>query len=367
MAQKLLILGIRGVPAKHGGFETFAEFFSVYLKNEGWEVTVYCQEEGQGEMYTSEWQGVKRIHVPVKGDNVFSTILFDCKSVWHASRQEGVVLTLGYNTGILSILYLLFGKRNVINMDGVEWRREKWSTFQKFWLYCNEWLAARMGSHLIADHPEIKNHLMRHTAAKKITVIPYGAEDISSADASPLTQYDLTPGGYAIIIARAEPENSILEVVRAYSELSLDFSLVVLGKYELDSNAYHREVVEAASENVIFLGAIYEKETVQSLRHHARVYLHGHTVGGTNPSLVEAMGAGNAVIAHDNDFNRWVLGEGGIYFDGHKSLCQALISCTDREQLKLQSKAVKKRFLSEFRLEVIHQAYMRVLNSLAGR
>ena len=115
------------------------------------------------------------------------------------------------------------------------------------------------------------------------------------------------------MIARAEPENSILEVVQAWSRKPRGCKLVVLGKYEA-GHAYQRAVQAAASAEVVFPGAVYEKPVVQALRFHARFYVHEHQVGGTNPSLVESLGTGNAVLAHDNAYNRWVAGDAGVYF-----------------------------------------------------
>lgn len=363
MPNKLLILGIRGIPACHGGFETFAESFALFMQRQGWEVTVYCQEVGHAPVYTSDWKGIRRIHLFVKEDSAQGTVLFDYKSVRHATTQEGVVLTLGYNTALFSIFYRLCGKRNIINMDGVEWRRDKWCFYQRVWLYCNEWLGARLANHLIADHPEIKKHLQRHTRAKKITVIPYAAENITHAEVSLLEPFGLTSNGYGIVIARPEPENSILDIVMAFSKLSskqaLDFKLVVLGKFEAEKNTYHRQVLEAASDNVLFVGAIYQSNIVQALRYHARVYIHGHTVGGTNPSLIESMGAGNAIVAHGNAFNRWVIGEGGIYFEDEASLDRALLKCMDDDLLVSHSKVVKQRYLATFRFDMIHHAYLK--------
>ena len=187
----------------------------------------------------------------------------------------------------------------VINMDGVEWRRQKWGGVAKAWFWINDWAGCWLGNHLVADHPEIKKHLATRVSASKITMIPYGSDRVDAADHSLIAPYGLTPDSYAILIARAEPENSILEVVRAWSRQPRGCKLVVLGRYFPD-HVYQRAVQAAASEEVTFPGAIYEKPVVQALRFHARFYVHGHQVGGTNPSLVEALGAGNAVLAHDN-------------------------------------------------------------------
>jgi len=310
----LILLGIRGIPAQHGGFETFAQYLSAYLVLQGWKVTVYCQEEGNAAVWESEWNGIHRIHIPVSGSGAFSTIVFDLRSIIHSLRHEGIYLTLGYNTAVFNLLHKLKGKDNVINMDGIEWKRQKWGRGAKLWFWVNERFGCWFGSHLVADHPKIAEHLATRVSKDKITMIPYGAINILNADETVLERFGLEKNNYAILIARAEPENSILEVVTAFSVHSRGVKLVVLGNYSPENNAYHRAVINAASEEVVFLGAIYEEDIVNALRFYTRLYVHGHKVGGTNPSLVEAIGAGNAILAHDNEFNRWVAKEGAIYF-----------------------------------------------------
>lgn len=311
--RQLSILGTRGIPAAHGGFETFAERLAVHLKQRGWEITVYCQEDsGQG-IWESEWCGVRRVHLPAPLQGSRGTVLFDWKSTRHVIGRPGLILILGYNTALFCALYRLRKRINLINMDGIEWRRAKWSIPARTWLWLNERLGCWLGDHLIADHPEIARHLATRVRRSKITTIPYGADSVTEADAALIARYGLKPCAYALLIARGEPENSILEVVSAYSRETRGVKLVVLGRYD-SAHRYQRRVMEVASSEVKFLGAIYDKEVVSALRFHARLYVHGHQVGGTNPSLVEALGAGSAVLAHDNSFNRWVAGPSQRYF-----------------------------------------------------
>lgn len=323
MAKHLRILGTRGIPACHGGFETFAENLALYLVHNGWDVTVYCQQDQGDEVHEKWWRGVRLVHIPVQQKGVAGTILFDLKSTFHASREPGLLLTLGYNTAVFCLLYRIKGLHNLINMDGIEWRRKKWKLGAKAWLYFNEWAGAWLGNTLIADHPQIKEHLSTRVQRSKIMTIAYGAPRVESADAKVLKNYDLSANAYAIMIARPEPENSVLEVVQAWSKKRQGMKLVVLGTYSTD-NPLQKAVLDAASDEVVFVGAIYEKPTIAALRFYARVYIHGHQVGGTNPSLVEALGAGNAVIAHDNRFNRWVAGEHAKYFKCAETLAEVL-------------------------------------------
>lgn len=359
---KLFILGTRGIPASHGGFETFVEKLAPFLVGRGWEVVVYCQECGQGDISESEWNGVKRIHIPVSREGAAGTIIFDWKVAWHASKQQGLFLTLGYNTAVFNILQRINRQINLINMDGIEWRRDKWGAIAKTWFWLNERAGCWVGNHLVADHPEIKKHLATRVSVSKITMIPYGGDDVINANVEHLTPYNLEPNNFSIIIARPEPENSFLEIVRAFSRSKRNHKLVVLGNFTPDKNAFHRQVIEAASDEIIFPGAIYEARVVQALRHFSYLYLHGHRVGGTNPSLVEAMGAGCAVLAHNNHFNRWVAGPDALYFNDEAgcAICfDELLQ--DVQKVKDMKVASKRRFYERFTWDHVLKEYESLL------
>jgi glycosyltransferase involved in cell wall biosynthesis len=357
----VLILGTRGIPSRHSGFETFAQDFAVFLKSRGHDVTVYCQQETGCAPGEDIWNGIRRVLIP-SGSGSVGTILFDWKAIRHSLREKGVVLTLGYNTGSFNVLYRLAGKPSIMNMDGIEWRREKWSWPARSWFWLNEWAGARVANHLVADHPEIALHLERHTARRKISVIAYGADPVTSAPSDLIGEYGLTPKGYYLLIARPEPENSILEIVNAYSQRPRGVPLVILGNYKANGTRYQRAVLEAAGGEVLFLGAIFEREIVKSLRFHARAYFHGHRVGGTNPSLVEALGAGNAVIAHDNRFTRWVAAEGAAYFRTSDDIDRILGELnSEPSRLHAMEAASRKRYREEFTQEKILTAYEELL------
>ena len=318
MKKTLRILGTRGVPAAHGGFETFAEHLALYLVASGWRVVVYCQVDGFGPVYEDVWQGVERVNIPVSQSGAKGTVIFDWQVTAHAARCKDLCLTLGYNTAAFCVLLRLRRIPNLINMDGIEWSRAKWSGPARAWLWLNERAGCWLGDHLVADHPQIKAHLESRVSGRKITTIAYGADAVDNAPTDPVLALGLEPGRFLTVIARPEPENSLLEIVRGFSARERGYQLVVLGNYS-DENPYHREVRSAASSEVRFVGAIYDKTVVQALRFHSAAYVHGHQVGGTNPSLVEALGADNAVVAHDNRFNRWVVGAAAVYFDGADS------------------------------------------------
>jgi len=328
-------------------------------------VTVYCQDDEGGERRNDQWEGVTRRHIPVKLGGPAGTIEFDLKATFDTLNRPGIDLVLGYNTGIFALFNRLRGRKVLMNMDGIEWKRAKWSGLAKAWFYFNERAGARLAQVEIADHPEIAVHLHRRGKRDAI-VIPYGADVVTEADASLLDRFRVQPNRYFISIARIEPENSILEVVRAFCTRSRDAKLIVLGTLDPANNAYHAEVQAAADANVIFPGGVYDQEALAALRLYALAYMHGHQVGGTNPSLVEALGAGNAVIAHDNRFNRWTAGDGQFFFTSVEE-CDAHMSrlLEDSEAVDHARAQARIRFARDFEWERVLGQYATLLEDVA--
>lgn len=356
----ILILGTRGVPAAHGGFETFAERLALFLVERGWHVGVYCQEEVSSvtaRVRSETWRGIEQIKVQVASTGPAATLEFDWHCVRDAASRKGVCLVLGYN-GAAFLPYLRLRRRRIItNMDGIEWRRPKWSLPVKSWFWLNEWIAAWTSHRLVADHPAIADHLATRRPRSATAMIPYGGIPVRSAPEAPLRALGLEPGRYLVSIARVEPDNSIVEMVEAFSRQPRDAKLVVLGNLD-DKNEYHRQVRAAAGPEVVFPGAIYDPTVVQALRFHARAYMHGHTVGGTNPSLVEALWAGNAVVAHDNVYNRWTAGDAGVFFDS-ADRCAELIGriLADDDLVERCREAARARAAKEFDWQDILKSY----------
>jgi glycosyltransferase involved in cell wall biosynthesis len=369
MSPRVLILGTRGVPAAHGGFESFAEKLALFLVERGWRVTVYCQDDAATvtQRFTVDtWRGIERVTVQVAEQGARGTVAFDWHSTQHASRQDGVCLVLGYNTAIFMALLRVRGKKILINMDGIEWKRPKWSAPVRAWFYLNEWSGAWLGHRLVADHPAIEDHLATRRPRGAIAMIPYGGDEVVAASAVPLAALGLTPQRYLVSIARIEPDNSILPMIEAFSRKPRGTTLVVLGKLEAD-NAYHAAVRAAASTEVIFPGAIYDKATVKALRLHARAYCHGHTVGGTNPSLVESLWCGNAVLAHRNRFNQWTAGAEQFFF-ADVDECEHMIEriLGDDIAVARAGRMARLRAATDFVWTEILSAYERELGALGG-
>lgn len=356
------ILGSRGIPAAYGGFETLAENLALHLAARGWKVTVYCEANDAPAWRDSVWKGVVLRHVAVRGRGTAATVAFDFKSTMDAARHEkGVILVLGYNTGVFHLIFRLCRVPHVVNMDGFEWKRPKWPWYGRLWLRVNERLACWFGNHLVADHPVMETYFATFVDRSKISMITYGADAVDHADVSLLAALGLEPRRYVLMLARPQPENSALEIISAYTQKPRGMPLVVLGDYD-GPTPFQRQVRAAGNAEVRFLGTLFDRPTLQALRREALLFIHGHQVGGTNPSLVEGLAAGSPVLAHENAFNRWVAGPGARYFSDQAQCAAALDELlADPEQLVPMRVDSRARHAQEFTWEHVLGQYEAML------
>jgi glycosyltransferase involved in cell wall biosynthesis len=288
----------------------------------------------------------------------------------HALRQGfDVTLVLGYNTAAFWLPYRALRRGKIVfNMDGLEWKRAKWGKAAKTWLLVNEKAALALSHHFVADHPVIMHRFRRQS--RKGTMIPYGSFECEAADVSLLAPFGLEPFNYALALCRLEPENSVLEFVTAFCARRRDWKLAIVGSFTPDTNDYHARLQAAAAKRdgaVTFLGPVYDKPAVQALRYFARLYLHGHQVGGTNPSLVQALAAGNPALLHDNPFNRGVAGPKARFFSS-ASECAALLDILldDEARLNEMGNASRERFHERFRWDWVLKTYEELLQTVTN-
>ncbi len=311
---KLAILGTRGIPAHYGGFETFAEELSVRLVARGISVTVFCEMSTPSEMRSS-YREVQLRYLKVPHLGPLTTVWYDFKCIVMSLLECDYIYMLGYGAGLYFWLPRLLRKRLWVNMDGLEWKRAKWPWYGKIYLKLNEWCAVKFSHLLVADSEVIRDYLCSKYGRKiNCVMIPYGADLIESVpNDSPLRDVGLMPGSYYLVVCRLEPENHVHEIVKGFQRSVTSRKLVIVGDYKTGSS-YARDLLSFADERVKFIGVEYDKERLKALRYYSFAYFHGHSVGGTNPSLLEALGCGNIIIAHDNEFNREVLSTIGYFF-----------------------------------------------------
>lgn len=322
---RIAVLGARGIPASYGGFETFAEQLATRLVARGHAVTVYAEalEAGVADTF---YQGVRVRHKRRPQWGAASVLAYDCACLWDAGRGYDLVYMLGYGAAWACWWPRVFGAPVWINVDGLEWARSKWGRFARAYLRCMEWAATRAATRLIADAEAIAQRFRQtYPRGAPSSFIAYGAELVEERDVDPsvLRTWGLQAHRYMLVVARPEPENHILEIIRGYEMHASDWPLVVVGDVS-GGSAYQQLLRQQASERVRFVGGIYDAGQLASLRVHAACYLHGHSVGGTNPSLLEALACGNWVVAHDNPFNREVARDAADYFETPEQLARQL-------------------------------------------
>lgn len=311
---KIALFGTRGIPNHHGGFEQFAEWFGPYVAQKGHEAYVYCSHNHPCQ--EKEFKGAKLIHCydPEYKLGTAGQFIYDLNCLLDARKRNfDVLLQLGYTSS--SVWYPLLPKKTLIvtNMDGLEWKRSKYPPLVRRFLAKAEAWAVKSSDHLIADNTAIKEYLQEKYRVSS-TYIPYGAEVFQTPDVSALNEYSIAPGSYDLIIARMEPENNIETILDGVAQSSRQRMCLVVGKHKATPfGRYLAEKYEKQA-NIRFLGGIYNQGLLDNLRHYACYYFHGHSVGGTNPSLLEAMGSQVCIAAHDNAFNRAILGEDALYF-----------------------------------------------------
>ena len=312
--KRLAILGTRGIPARYGGFETFAERISALLVQREIDVTVYCEANSENDAPTTH-RSVHLRYVPAPRIGPLTTILFDLRCLWQARHGFDVVYMLGYGASIFCFIPRVWGSEVWINMDGIEWARSKWSWLARTWFVTMESLAMWTTSRVIADAGAIQSHLeSRHWRMPKCSVIAYGAEIVSQRpDPDCLDKWNVRSQEYYLVVCRLEPENHLQEIIDGFISSTSTRPLLILGDHTTGT-PYVRSLQKARDERIRFGGTIYDSTTLQALRWHCRAYFHGHSVGGTNPSLLEAMGCGNLIVAHDNPFNREVADSTARYF-----------------------------------------------------
>lgn len=307
-------MGTRGVPARYGGFETAVEEIGQRLAASGHEVTVYCRRPrgSRDEPLPTEYLGMRLVVLPAVRSRAAETLTHTGLSVAHLCRR-GTDAAFVFNAANAPFLPLLRLARIPVatHVDGLEWKRSKWSGAGRRYYRLAESLAVRWSDALIADAQGIADYYRRSFGAPTVR-IAYGAPVIDPGGAR-LGELDLASGRYHLVVARFEPENNVLPIVEGYRRSAAELPLVVVGSAPY-AHAYTKAVHDAADGRVRFLGGVWDQELLDQLYAGAVTYLHGHSVGGTNPSLLRAIGAGAPVIAFDVDFNREVLREAGRYF-----------------------------------------------------
>lgn len=309
---KISVIGTRGIPNQYGGFEQFIMNFSDYLVSQGHDVTVYSTSNHPYQK--TEWNSVKIIHKwnPEKSFGQFGQFIYDLLCILDVRKKPNdIVLQLGFTSS--SVWKRLLPKNALIvtNMDGLEWQRSKYGPLVKKMLRKAEAWAVQSSDFLIADSLGIQKYLSeKYQVSSKY--IAYGSNTFENPDKKVLSAYNLIPDQYYLLIARMQPDNNIETVIKGFLQSDTDKKLIIIGDC---NNGFGRKMISKyRSGKIRFLGGIFDRSVLDNLRYFAYFYFHGHSAGGTNPSLIEAMSCKTSIIAHNNIFNRLILEENAYYF-----------------------------------------------------
>ena len=319
---KVAFVGTRGIPARYGGFETAVEEIATRLVAHGIEAVVYCRNAPEPR---PSYRGVELVHLPAWRSKSLETLTHTALSALHLLRRP-VDVALVFN-GANAVFVPALRARGIpaaVHVDGLEWQRAKWSWPARRWHRWGERAAVRWGDAVIADAPGIARYYRERHQADTV-LLTYGAPILRDAGRKHLDAMGLEPGGYHLVVARFEPENHVDVIVGGYRGSAAARPLVVVGAAAFPGEHDDRIRRAAAGDDRIRLvGPVWDQEQLDQLYAGALTYVHGHSVGGTNPSLLRAMGAGAAVVAYDVDFNRDLVGDDGQYFRAPEQVAAAV-------------------------------------------
>lgn len=365
---RIAIAGSRGIPNNYGGFEQCAENLSVLLVKAGHQVTVY--NPAYHDYTHEEFEGVRirRMTNPERLIGTAGNFMYDYLCMRNALREQcDILLVLGYTTA--SVFFPLLNRRGsmlVTNMDGLEWKRDKWNAFVKKLARWFEALGARYSDALVSDNGEIRNYLLKEYG-KDSTFIAYGAEVFDSPDPNVPAHYELKPREYDLLIARLEKENNVQTILDGVVAAGVPVPFLVIGRYDTAYGEWLRRRY-APYAGIRFMGGIYNQVHLNNLRWFGRYYFHGHSVGGTNPSLLEAMASGAYILSHDNLFNRDVLGAHAWYFTSPDGVKKLLLEQELLEQKRADyTEANMARIRSQYNWEKIAGEYESLFLRLTSR
>jgi len=358
---KISIIGTAGVPACYGGFESLVENILDY-KLPFLDYVVICSKKKYKKQLLF-YKNAKLKYINLNANGV-SSILYDYFGILNTINSD-IMLILGVSgCTILPIIKLLYKGKIITNIDGLEWKRAKWNKIAKYMLKISEKMAVKYSDIIIADNKAILNYIKINYKDyfKKARLIEYGADHLVVDNSDTLLDKNYINTKYAITVCRIEPENNIHVILEAFAKIK-SLNIVIVGNWEnseygVDCREKYRDY-----SNIILLDPIYDNKKITSLRNNAFLYIHGHSAGGTNPSLVEAMFLGLPVLAYDCVYNRETTENKAIYWHTADELIRTLNYINDEEAKKV-SKSLKEIADRRYTWKIIADKYNKIFKEI---
>jgi glycosyltransferase involved in cell wall biosynthesis len=318
--KKLAIIGTNGLPGKYGGWDQLLNHLTANLSNQ-YDITVYTSKFN-AVPGLKEFNNSKLRVLPLKA-NGLQSIFYDGISMLEASFKYDILLVLGTSGCIFLPIIRIINKNIILNPDGAEWKRGKWNYFIKLFLKFSEYLGIKYSKYIISDNLIIQKHILEKYN-KNSFLIEYGGDQVIKKELSLLTskKYSIEVKRYAFKVCRIEPENNIDLIINAFIKVGL--KLILIGNWQNSNYGIKLKNEYQNFKNLVLLDPIYDQEILDELRSNAGIYIHGHTVGGTNPSLVEAMSLGLLCAVYDVDYNRVTTNNKAIYFKNENELIEII-------------------------------------------
>lgn len=320
MKLKVAIIGTNGLPGRYGGWDQLLNHLTRNLQPK-YSFFVYTSSYNAVKGL-KEYNGAKLKIVPLKA-NGMQSVLYDIVSLIHAAIKYDVLVVLGTSGCVFLPIIRMFGKKIILNPDGAEWKRGKWSRPIKWFLKLSERFGVKYSDIVVADNKVIQYYI-RESYQVNAEIIEYGGDNVVNVPLSNETaeKYQIRINEYAFKVCRIEPENNIDLILESFKESNLKFILV--GNWNFSNYGKNLRELYSGYKNLSLLDPIYDQKTLDELRSNCGIYIHGHSVGGTNPSLVEAMNLGLCCLVYDVDYNRQTTEDSAVYFKTSDELLKLL-------------------------------------------
>lgn len=318
---KIAIVGIRGIPNSYGGFETLAEYLAIYLASEV-EMTVFCSSKDM-KSDLKQYNGATLKYVAVTSHGAMGMI-YDSICIAKAVKSHDRVLILGFGAGFIMPLLKKYRKKIILNLGGLDWKRNKWSSFAQQVIKYSEQLLVKYSNQIVSDNTGIQKYLIEEYG-RESELIAYGGDQATKVhiDESDKEKYPFLSSDYAFAVTRIQKDNNIDMIIEGFIPNN-NIPLVIVGNWNNSEYGIKTKAKYENMKNVYLLDAIYDQVKLDKLRSNCTIYLHGHSAGGTNPSLVEAMNLGLPIFCYASGYNEYTTQNKAVYFKNSNDLSQII-------------------------------------------
>lgn len=359
MKKKVAIIGTQGIPSQYGGFETLVDFLAEHLAQD-FDITIFCSAKHFSHEITN-YKNCNLVYVALNA-NGLQSIFYDMVCMLRSYKTFDKILILGASGGVVFPFLRKYSSKFILNFGGLDWKRSKWGYFTRKFLKLSEYLAVKNSALLIADNVGIQEYISREYQRASV-LIEYGGDQVQkvSFDEYDQLRYSFLKSSYAFSVARIQPDNNIEMIIEAFLDYAI-MPLVLVGNWANSSYGKMLRRKFLNCPNVFLLDAIYDATELNKLRSNCKIYIHGHSAGGTNPALVEAMSLGLPVIAYASGFNEFTTEGKAVFFQNKIELCSILNSLNE-ENFRTIGVEMRKVADSKYRWRFIANKYKNCLNS----